>query len=76
MLEIEAQIERMNHEELQELLVLIHQKLKHESPQQSVTQSEREMLAPRVEEALQNPMGGRSWAQVKTSLLEQAGEAG
>lgn len=40
-----------------------------------VTENERQMLTPRVEEALQNPLGRRSWSQVKTSLLEQIGDA-
>jgi len=75
MKEILALVEKMSPDELEGLIELAQRKLQQIAPLQPVTESERGMLEPRVEEALRNPLGSRSWSQVKTSLLEQMGEA-
>jgi len=65
----------MSPDEVQRLIAILQRKAEQGAFLNPIIESEKRMLEPRVEEALENPMGGRSWAQVKTSLLEQMGEA-
>ncbi len=72
--EILEQIERMSPDEVQRLIAILQRKSEQGAFSNPITEGEKQMLEPRVEEALGNPMGGRSWTQVKTSLLDQVGK--